>query len=237
MKKSISKDGVLTILIIITIILLTVVAIAILFKSHHEIKANFNNKISSEDIILETDNLNPKWQYKIGDIVNVGEEEFYVLKNSSKKDKQITLLAKKCIDITTLSQDEEYTRVQFAENNYWSNADSYNLISQEEPDISYYALRAAYEYGEKIGGKGRLLTFYEANELKDVYEEMIYGTEKKDTFLIYWLGTANDKNNVWRVYGHSGYLNFSNYKFQTFTGVRPVIEISKSKITPANIEE
>ena len=46
----------------------------------------------------------------------------------------------------------------------------------------------------------------------------------------YWLGSADNADNVWRVNGEVSFLGRNYFIYDDIYGVRPVIEISKSLI-------
>lgn len=85
-------------------------------------------------------------------------------------------------------------------------------------------------YAKSIGGiSGRLLTYEEANILKENYSDIIFVTYGNSKY--YWLGSARDSEVVYGVYGRYSSLDVIRDFSRTGTyGVRPVIEISKSVI-------
>ena len=178
--------------------------------------------------------------YSVGQEVTIGTENFYVLKDSDATQEKVTLLAKECIDTTNLTQSASANTIAFSETNYWSNIEGitypYDLIEIGEPDASHKAVRAAYDYGVKLGGTGRLMTYSEADSLKNEYSAMIYGKETSSGYLHYWLGSIRETDYVFRVSGaasvvDSDYINSWNYDNSSSCKIRPVVEISKSLIT------
>lgn len=175
-----------------------------------------------------------QWPYKIGDEVKVRNESFYVMRNCNQTDTTVLLLAKECIntDSTNLVQSSSASDIKFSSTNYWSRTATsypYDLTESSKPDASHYALRAAWDYAEKIDKNaiGRLMTYEEANILKDTYGNMIYRKYNSNGYKHYWLGSADDTGRVWYVGG--GDLESIACVFSV-CGVRPVVEISKSEI-------
>lgn len=125
-------------------------------------------------------------------------------------------------------------------------------LNELESDKSL-AINKAKSYGIAKGGTGKLLTYSEADNLKSKIENVIYGTYTgtdavvNDGFLSYWLSTAIDDGSsyddrvrygidmVYYVDGHNknitAYYIYEDGADEVFHGVRPVIEILKSKIS------
>ena len=82
----------------------------------------------------------------------------------------------------------------------------------------------ANSYAKRLGAiGGRLLTYEEANSLKDSYKDIII------VQYAYWLASAHNISYVNYVSPRS--VSDSNAAIYNYgTGVRPVIEISKSAI-------
>lgn len=142
-----------------------------------------------------------KKAYEIGDIVKIKngdvEEEFYVIEPSSESDDTVTLLAKNCIDTENLIQSDNPSNIDFSSDIYWSDYDietyPYDLVETGVPDPDHYAAYAAYQYGDKLGGSGRLMTYSEASALQGTYDNVLY-IESEDECYDYFLGT------LWSVY-------------------------------------
>ena len=85
--------------------------------------------------------------------------------------------------------------------------------------IAYYV----EEYVNRLGieGEGRLLTYPEANAMTQT---------QRTNGAWYWLGSANNYTIVRLVYS-DGDLNFNNFNYVTFYGIRPVIVVSTSDIS------
>ena len=176
--------------------------------------------------------------YTIGQEVTVGGENFYVLKESDETQEKVTLLAKDNIDTTTLVQSTSANTVAFSNTDYWSGIEGktypYDLIETGEPDESHNAAKVAYDYGMKLGGTGRLLIYSEARALATANSDILYGRNGKSsgTCLNFWLGSTDDTNFVYLIYGADSTF-YSTYSFTSSSdyGVRPVVEISKDKIS------
>lgn len=165
----------------------------------------------------------------VGDVVTDSTgEKFYIISTENNK---YALLAEKNIDTTTLKQSDSANTVAFSSTNYWGSIEGitypYNL-NGVETSVSTDVINIAKAYGTAKGGEGRLMTYEEANSLKDTNSSILYGTNKKTGYLTYWLGSADDADFVWVVIGVSSDLDYTS--FLNDIGVRPVIEISKSLI-------
>ena len=194
---------------------------------------NFLNNGGSGSGSSEEDDRNERYTaYSIGDIVTTGTEEFYVIEASSETEEMVILLAKESINTTSLAQSSSANTVAFSTESYWGSGTSpYDIVEPEAIPESHVAAKAASDYGIKLGGTGRLMTHNEANILVGSYSAIIYGTDTTNGYLYYWLGSAVDSYSVWYVSGN--YKTFSSFDYD-FVGywVRPVVEISKSKVTP-----
>ena len=171
--------------------------------------------------------------YNVGDQVTVGGEKFYVIKASSTSEEKVTLLAEKNLDTTTMKQSDSANTIAFSNKAYWSNIEGitypYNL-NNAETSANTDAIAIAKAYGTVKGGEGRLMTYEEANGLKNSNSAMIYGTNTTVGYLNYWLGSAYNASLVWFVCG--GDDSFGSYYFDNDSSfwIRPVIEISKDLI-------
>ena len=91
------------------------------------------------------------------------EHRFYVMEDSDTTKETVVLLAKGNIDTQTFLQDGELNPIAFSSTGYWGDGNGFaaydNLEESGEPDETHYAARAAYEYGLKLGGAGRLMTY------------------------------------------------------------------------------
>ena len=177
------------------------------------------------DIEDYLDNESTSKVYNIGDSVTIGSEEFFVI---SDKGTTVELLAKYVLNSAATAQENKNTTCAFSTENYWKNESPYfNLNTyQAVQNDTGSAVYKANSYAKSLGAtSGRLLTYEEANSLKDSYSDMIYVTYGESKF--YWLGSARNASSVWNVNGHSGSLNSSYFGYTDVYGVRPVIEVSK----------
>ncbi len=176
----------------------------------------------------DTDNSGTK---NVGDIVTDSTgEKFYIMSTEGDK---YALLAEKNIDTTTMKQSDSANTIAFSSTNYWSSIEGitypYNL-NNTATSANTDAIAIAKAYGTAKGGEGRLMTYEEANELKDINSEMIYGTNTTAGYLKSWLGSAGNANIVCCVNGGNSGLVYSRFGNANNYGVRPVIEISKDLI-------
>ena len=172
--------------------------------------------------------------YNVGDQVTVSGENFYVIKASSTIEEKVTLLAEKNINTTTMLQSDSANTIAFSSRNYWSSIEGitypYNL-NNTATSADTDAIAIAKAYGTAKGGEGRLMTYEEANELKDTNSAMIYGTNTIRGYLNYWLGSAGSRADcVQRVNGSGKDLYNVYFDIAGDSGIRPVIEISKDLI-------
>ena len=249
--KTKEQKGITLIALIITIVVLLILAaVAISSITNDGILGyatnaakDYNQAVKNEQDMLENyieyldKNIGTKTYsaYEVGDIVKIGEEEFYVIKASDATAETVELMARENIDTTNLVQSSNANIIEFSATNYWSSeftSSPYDLVETGEPSSDHYAAYAAYKYGAKLGGTGRLMTYNEANTLRntnDTLKNMIFGTDSANGYINYWLGTAFDTEDVWSVYGKlSGFGDISG---SGVFGVRPVVSISKSLLS------
>lgn len=182
-------------------------------------------------------------KHEIGDEVTVGGEQFYVLEWDNNCD-TVNLISKYNLNKAgTAQQDAAYgtTGCAFSSTNYWEisfTSSPFNL----NDFIGYTATDAigkAKSYGRSKGAvSSRLLSYEEANALKSKassntkIDTMLWGkANTADGFLYYWLGSANNTNNVWNVNGNNGNLNNNNFSNSNNNGVRPAFHETKDYIT------
>jgi len=139
--------------------------------------------------------------YTIGQEVTIGEEHFYVIADNAT---EIKLLTKDCIDTENLVQSPNAQLVAFSTEWYGPGIsgdieENETIIDETTGNltlpVSHIAAKAAYDYGTKIGGSGRLMFFDEADELDvEAYRDILYGTNGKSSgsYLLYWLATYGD---------------------------------------------
>ena len=254
MKKTKTQKGITLVALIITIVVLLILAVVAITAIQNEgilghannAATQFNQKQEEENGILNgyegllnnytgnSGSITYK-AYDIGDEVSIGSESFYVIEASDESKDKVLLLTKECIiadkeDENYLTQSSSTSGVEFSSTNYWEDdftSSPYDLVETGVPDSSHYAAYTAYQYGVKLGGTGRLMTYSEADALintSDALEDIIYGEQT------FWLGSTNNTANVWVIYGSYGDSDHCFYSDDTY-GVRPVIEISKSALS------
>lgn len=176
-------------------------------------------------------------KHQIGDEVTFGGEPFYVI---ADKGTTYELLAKYVLNKAAEKQENASPDCAFSTSNYWSgetlptsspylNLNTYLAVRNDKGSAVYKANNYAKNLGA-IGG--RLLTYEEANSLKDSYKDIIFGTYSSK-YKCYWLGSTNSAGNVFHVVGSTSEFStipFSGNRFGQTGGVRPVIEVSKSAI-------
>lgn len=172
-------------------------------------------------------------KHSIGDEVTFKGEPFFVI---ADKGTTYELLAKYVLNSAATKQENEDTDCVFSTSNYWKgeklptsspylNLNTYLAVQNDKGSAVYKANNYAKSLGA-IGG--RLLTYEEANNLKDSYSDIIYVTYGKSK--CYWLGSLTNARSVWIVFGNFGDLYIGNFSNSSSYGVRPVIEIYKSEI-------
>ena len=188
--------------------------------------------------------------YNVGDEVRIGTESFYVIEASDANTETVKLLAKYNLNKAGTKQAPNAnfgdTACAFSSSNYWSSETTYplNLNNYTIPDGKTSSITTANTYATTCGAtKGRLLTKEKADALKSKIDngedsdgkiaKMLLGqenTQSDGNYLCYWLGSAYDHNFVWVVSGDEGPFYIFDFEKDLGFGVRPVIEISKSKI-------
>lgn len=173
-------------------------------------------------------------KHKVGDAVTYKGEPFFVI---ADKGTTYELLAKYVLNSAATKQENADTDCAFSTSNYWKgerlpssspylNLNTYLAVRNDTGSAVY----KANSYAKSLGAiGGRLLTYEEANSLKDSYKDIIFVTygNSKD----YWLGSAFNDIFLWRMDGDSGSVRGGNhFTSKNMAGVRPVIEILKSEI-------
>ena len=194
-------------------------------------KPGTSTSISVKAALDELSTKIPK--HKVGDAVTFGGEPFYVI---ADKGTTYELLARYVLNSAATKQENANTDCAFSTELYWKgeeiptsspylNLNTYLAVQNDTGSAVYKANKYAKSLGA-IGG--RLLTYEEANSLKDSYKDIIYVTYGKSRK--YWLGSAyyTGIGVVWNVNGDSLVGNY--FIAGDRAGVRPVIEISKSEI-------
>ena len=163
----------------------------------------------------------------IGDEVTVGGEQFYVLGWDNNRD-TVDLIAKYNLNTAgTAQQDAAYgtTACAFSSTNYWSSETSYPLnLNDYIGFTSTDALGKAKSYGRSKGAvSSRLLSYEEANALKTKASSdtkiatMLWGkANTANGFLTYWLGSASQTANVWKLDGKRQNLERQLLRLQRF---------------------
>lgn len=205
-------------------------------------KPGTSTTISVKDAL---DELNKKVPTKsIGDEVTVGGEHFYVLEWDNNCD-TVNLISKYNLNTAGTAQQNAANRTTacvFSSTNYWKS--SFTSSPFNLNDFMGYtatdAIGKAKSYGRSKGAvSSRLLSYEEANALKskassnEKIKTMYKGTANSaNGYLDYWLGSAVDAYNVWKLDGYFGGFNVYGYNaLSAYAGVRPVITVLKSKIS------
>ena len=182
-------------------------------------------------------------KHEIGDEVTVGGEQFYVLEWDNNCD-TVNLISKYNLNGAGTAQQDEAdgtTGCEFSRKNYWASSITSSPFNLND-FIGYTATDAigkAKSYGRSKGAvSSRLLSYEEANALKSKassntkIDTMLWGkANTANGFLYYWLGSANNTNNVWNVNGNNGNLNNNNFSNSNNNGVRPAFHETKDYIT------
>ena len=183
--------------------------------------------------------------YNIGDKVTIGNETFFVIENSDETKSTVKLITKENIDLSNLVQSTSASEVVFSTANYWIDANSdggkcrygnYPADLTSDTNIlttdGKTALYGAQEYGKKLGAEnGTLLTLSEAQGFREV-ESILFANngeyKSENNYLNFWIRTVASSTNVLVVKGEIS--NIIPCDYNSGYGVRPVIEILKSKI-------
>ena len=178
--------------------------------------------------------------YKVGDSVSVDGEKFYVIKDSGAYESKVTLLAEKNLDTNTMKQSDSANKNAFSSTNYWSSISGIKYpydLNNIATSVATDAIAIARTYGASKGGTGRLMTLDEvlklgANKDTQTAENCPDWIKTSD----YWLSSASTAMYLYALYGqtntyHANMLYGGCYFGTSDLGVRPVIEISKSKIS------
>ena len=189
--------------------------------------------------------------YSLGEEVTVGGEKFFVItENDKKSNDKITLLSKYNLSTEEpnkqVNAENSDTKILFCiepDDSYFASIGSIPApfdLNELESDKST-AINKAKSYGITKGGTGKLLTYSEVDNLKSKIEKIIYGTYTgtdaviSDGFLSYWLSTVVGEELVYYVDGQNKnvtpYFIYEDGSGNEYHGVRPVIEILKSKIS------
>ena len=229
--KKLKTSLIVFIIILILVLCFNVVVYAAYALAATDVSYTKSNG-STISVKAALDEVHAKMQkYQIGDEVTFGGEPFYVI---AYKGTTYELLAKYVLNSAATKQENADRDCRFSTSSYWSgetlptsspylNLNTYLAVRNDTGSAVYKANNYAKSLGA-IGG--RLLTYEEANSLKDSYRGIIFVTYGNSRY--YWLGSADSASYVWGVnYDHWYSCDFSS---SSRCGVRPVIEISKSAI-------
>ena len=253
MKRTKEQKGITLIALIITIVVLLILAVVAINSITNEgimshagnTASTYNEAVKNEQQqlqnyldYLDKNNSGSKTYkaYTVGEevkiVVDGVEHAFYVIEENDNVTKgKVLLLAKGNIDTETLVQDGEDNYIAFSEESYWGEGTSpYPIVEPETIPDSHTAAKVAYDYGAKVGGAGRLMTYKEADDLSRTdFSTKLYETN-------FWLGSASNIEWVWFVLGmYEGFCEYyfwdDGYGAGDDIGVRPVIEISKDLVS------
>ena len=235
------KEGITLVALVITIILLLILAgvsISVvngdgLFtkakngtEAYQEAATNEAKKLNEyENYMVQNDTEGSATvTYNIGQIVPFANEDFYVIEKSDDTSNTVKLLAKKCIDVNTYSQNGSTSTVVFDEStNDYSSSTIKGIVDD-------YVSALQNRTGKNIQ-EGRLLLLQEARNLETDHRSIIYGANSE---LYYWLNgpiTSFGKANSYNVSGTSGgSISYNPVNTGGTWGVRPVIIILKTNL-------
>ncbi|MBR1883768.1 MAG: hypothetical protein IJ809_02305 [Clostridia bacterium] len=206
MKKNLTK--VLVIIAVITLIVgAKVYADYILNASDVQYTKSDSSKVSVKvalDDLYTIASNSVSLSYTRGQLVKYNNEEFYVL---NEAEEVVELFAKTNLYSGATSQINvtySSTKCKFSSTNYWSST-SVNLNNVTGCNTSD-VMGKVNTYVQKSGAiSGRLLTYNEANTLKNDYPAMIFGygntaqSANGHGYEYYWLGSLSSSTNVYYV--------------------------------------
>lgn len=182
--------------------------------------------------------------FNVGDLVKIGNQEFYVMEDDCSKS-YITLLSKFNLNLENYLQEDAtehkyMTLFTDALDLYWKDmgakdtATDFDIVD-ENPSENHYAAYIAYKYGEIIGGNSRLPYYDELKILNKVNSDLVYGKYAVDGYLTYWTGTVTSQGDFIKAVSET--INsespFSNapttIEYRRY-GVRPVVETLRSLV-------
>lgn len=183
----------------------------------------------------------------VGDEVNLNGENFYIIGNNEDNTK-VYLLAKNCINLDTLEQDESIGKysagstsgaIRFLKGSFGNTTVYWKTDDKEIPDSKYGTSYPVYvyddnsnlydyveKYAAKFNATGRLLTYEEAKELKEKNEKLLYTNDAKSdngNVLYYWTGSAGSDYQVYTI--KNGIYN-STAENGGQNAIRPVLEVN-----------
>ena len=203
-----------------------------------DIRLNYSNgktivKNSEDKLVYSSESENIEYiAYSVGDEVTIGTEKFYVIVSSDVTQEKVTLLAKNCINTTTLVQSADADKPAFSSIDYWSTIEGITYpydLNDTPTSADTDVIAKARAYGTALGGTGRLMTKEEAEVLETANSDILYGRNGKssNTYLNYCLGSARDTGLVWTVSGFNSGFYSVPFDVDNTYGIRPVVEISK----------
>ena len=201
------------------------------------------NFVQTDDKATSVSQENNFKTYSVGDEFCLENECFYVIKDNGET---VDALAKQKVNTKTYRQDSNAINLAFAEKTngnygYWTDSEG-NLLSKygttypvnvfDSNSFLYKPLQNYKTYLKNTLGKtsidARLITYEElislgcsGNSCKSA-PSWVYSTS-------YWTASANRNNSVWYV-RWDGLFDGNYYVFSGYSGLRPVITISKSEI-------
>ena len=203
-----------SVIILLSIVLVSVIAVFLLFKYNDHVRSRF----ATYD------------KFNIGDIVRLSDGSFwYVIDDSGEKEETVKLVYEYVIDVNgdgqITSEDElvynTENKSEFDEEN--ENSVAYYLVNEYKPKLE-----------EKIGAKikeVRLLTSKEFVTIRDTLEfgyEWYTGNWLANQYLKDWWIISSQNNKVYVITTTGAYILYSP---STVKYVRPAIEIKKEHIT------
>ena len=185
----------------------------------------------------------------VGDLVSIGTEEFYVIKNNTTNN-ELTLLAHYNLNVGDnkysgapeglqnnhvmgyVINETSYGTIKFSNNAYWINIDEYynNIYNENEINcvVANY-IKEYVSYLESLGVSIKESRILKREELYDDFRCSGVECNSAPSFIVetsYWLGSAKgiDSSNVWAATTSKTIVN-RDYSTNNGYGVRPVIVI------------
>ncbi|MBR1884153.1 MAG: hypothetical protein IJ809_04355 [Clostridia bacterium] len=198
MKKNITK--ILIIIAVITVCIgAKVYADYLMNASEVEYTKSDSSKVSVKaalddlyKLAFERTSMSSNETYRLGQLVTYNNEEFYVLKDFGPT---VELFAKTNLNLEATAQvNALYTTTlcAFSSSQYWKgHSVNLNILTGY---TSTDVMGRVNTYVQNRGSiSGRLLTYDEANALKDSYPAMLRGTgNTRQSYENYWLATTNN---------------------------------------------
>ncbi len=258
--KEFDDSGITLIALVITVIIILILAAVVISmgisgegvanKASNAVE-KWNKKVAGQsntiNDILENAFKESYSTYTLGEEITIGGENFFVISENDDSSKDtITVIAKYCLNTAegNIQQDVLYNSdlyVDFCQNpdsnsstGYWDSAElTYPYDLNDLQSDMATAINIAKSYGTSKGGEGRLLTYEEAMNLKDKAEDIIFGKYSSAGRLMYYLGTAQNYQNIYDVFYDTtfgGQVDYVYFGYGAQCGIRPVITILKNNI-------